>query len=140
MALSAFDDPTNPPTPEGLDATLGPAAHAWTELIADVRLHAGELTETWAFASAKFGWSLRLVQQKRVLVYLTPQAGRLLVGVVLGEKAIARTEAAGLASKRTLEVLDAAPRYAEGRGVRVPVETEDDLAVAIELTRIKIGR
>jgi hypothetical protein len=140
VALSALDNPTSPPTPEELDATLGPAAHAWAELIADVRHHAGELNETWAFSSAKFGWSLRLVQQKRVLVYLTPQAGRLLVGVVLGEKAIAKATAAGLASARTVVVMDAAPRYAEGRGIRLPVETDEDLALAMELARIKIGR
>ena len=139
MALSAFDDPTRAPTPDELDSALGPAARLWPELIAAVRRDTGELTETWAFG-AKSGWSMRLVQKERNLVHMTPQAGRMLVGVVLGEKAIARAEAAGLASARTLEVAAAAPRYAEGRGIRFEVETDEDLAVAMELARIKIGR
>jgi len=139
VALSAFDDPTRAPTPDELDSALGPAARLWPELIAAVRRDTGELTETWAFG-AKSGWSMRLVQKERNLVHMTPQAGRMLVGVVLGEKAIARAEAAGLASARTLEVAAAAPRYAEGRGIRFEVETDEDLAVAMELARIKIGR
>ena len=139
MALSAFDDPTRAPTPDELDSALGPAARLWPGLIAAVHCDTGELTETWAFG-AKSGWSMRLVQKERNLVHMTPQAGRMLVGVVLGEKAIARAEAAGLASARTLEVAAAAPRYAEGRGIRFEVETDEDLAVAMELARIKIGR
>lgn len=140
MAFSAFDDPTHPPSPEELDATLGVAARSWTELVADVRRLAGELTETWAFAGAKYGWSLRLVRQERVLVHVTPQAGRMLVGIGLGEKAIAKAKAADLASGETLAVIAAAPKYAEGRGVRLPVATPADLAVAKELCRIKLGR
>ena len=139
MALSAFDDPTRAPTPDELDSALGPAARLWPELIAAVHCDTGELTETWAFG-AKSGWSMRLVQKERNLVHMTPQAGRMLVGVVLGEKAIARAEAAGLASARTLEVAAAAPRYAEGRGIRFPVETDEDLVVVMELARIKLGR
>jgi hypothetical protein len=88
----------------------------------------------------KTGWSMRLVHQGRILVYLTPQAGQALVSVVLGEKAIARAEAAGHLSASTREVIDAAPRYAEGRGVRIPMATPDDLSVASELVRIKAGR
>jgi hypothetical protein len=140
MALIAFDDPAGPPTPEELGAMLGPGARLWAELVAAVRRHAGEMTaERWVFG-AKHGWSMRLVLGERILVYLTPQAHQLMVGVVLGEKAIATAEAAGLASERTLEVVAGAPRYAEGRGIRLQVVTDEDLATAIELARVKLGR
>jgi glucose/arabinose dehydrogenase len=139
-ALSAFDDPSSPPTAEQLAITLGPAERLWSGLVSDIRLHAPDVTETWNHAGAKYGWSLRLVQGDRNLVHLTPQTGRMLVGVALGEKAIAAATASGLASARTLEVVALAPKYAEGRGVRFGVETDDDLAVAMELARIKLGR
>ena len=140
MALIAFDDPARPPTREELDAALGPGARLWAGLVAAVRHHAGEVTdERWVFG-ARHGWSMRLVGGERILVYMTPQAGQMMVGVVLGEKAIARAEAAGLASERTLEVVAEAPRYAEGRGIRLQVATDDDLATAIELARMKLGR
>jgi hypothetical protein len=140
MALSAFEDRTQPPAPDDLRAVLGVAAACWTALVADVREAAGPIDETWSFGGPKYGWSMRLVQGKRVLVYLTPQAGQLLVGAVLGEKAIAAAEASGLTSRRTLDIVRAAPKYAEGRGVRIPVVTDDDLVVARELVRIKLGR
>lgn len=139
MALSAFDDPAHPPTADELETILGPAAPLWTELVADVRERAGTLGETWGFSGSKYGWSMRLVRGTRNLLYLTPQAGVLLVGVALGDKAIATAEAAGLASARTIEVARAAPKYAEGRGVRLPVSSAEHLAIAKELARIKLG-
>ena len=110
------------------------------KLVADVASHAGELTEAWYYGGAKYGWSMRLIRKDRNLVYLTPQPGAFLVGVALGEKAISAAEAAGIASTRTLEIVAAAPKYAEGRGVRYPVASDDDLAVARELARIKLAR
>lgn len=140
MALSAFDDPAQQPAPEAIGDVLGAAAASWSALTAEARLLAGDVDETWSFGGSKVGWSMRLVQGTRVLVYLTPQAGQLLVGVVLGEKAIAAAEASGVASARTLDVVAGAPKYAEGRGVRVTVVTADDLALAKELVRIKLLR
>jgi hypothetical protein len=140
VAISAFGDPATSPTPETLAATLGPAAPWWSALLEDVCAHAGGVTEAWACTSARTGWSMRILHGDRVLAYLTPRSGSLLVGVVLGEKAIGAATAAGLASERTLATLAAAPRYAEGRGVRIPVETEEDLEVAKQLVRIKLQR
>jgi hypothetical protein len=140
VALSAFDDPAHPPTADELETMLGPAAPLWTELVADVRRRAGSIDETWGFSGAKYGWSMRLVRGTRNLLYLTPQAGVLLVAAALGERAISTAEAAGLASARTIEVARAAPKYAEGRGVRLPVTSGEDLEVAKELARIKLGR
>ena len=140
MALSAFADVTAPPTRVALEAALGPAAPLWSDLEARIRELASDVEEAWNHGGAKVGWSMRLVHEGRIVVYLTPQVGQVLVGVVLGEKAIARAETAGIVSARTREVIAAAPRYAEGRGVRIPMATGDDLSVASELVRIKLGR
>ena len=139
MALSAFDDPAHLPTPDELETMLGPAARLWKELVADVRRRGGSIDETWGFSGAKHGWSMRLVRDTRNLLYLTPQAGALLLGAALGDKAIESADAAGLVSARTIEVARAAPKYAEGRGVRLPVTSDEDLAIAKELARIKLG-
>lgn len=140
MALSAFDDPARPPTEADLAAILGPSMPLWAQLVADVARHAGGIAENWRHGGMKYGWSMRLVQKDRNILYLTPQAGTFLVGVALGEKAIAVAEASGIASAPTLEIVAAAPGYAEGRGVRYPVASDIDLAVARELARIKLAR
>jgi hypothetical protein len=140
VALSAFDDASTPPSAEALTAVLGAAAPWWIGLVDDVRANAGGLVERWVYGGPKFGWSLRLVRGERILVYLTPQAGALLAGVVLGDKAIATATAALGVSERTLAIVSAAPKDAEGRGVRLSVEGPEDLEIARQLVRIKLAR
>ena len=96
MALSAFDDPAHPPGPADLSRSLGASASLWKAVVTHVGRTCAPVTEAWNFSGAKFGWSLRLKRAERVLVYLTPQEGRFLVGIVLGEKAVASAREKGL--------------------------------------------
>lgn len=136
MALSAFDDPARSPAPAAVRSRLGGAAPLWADLVAHVAGTCPPLEEVWSFAGAKFGWSLRLKRAERVLVYLTPQDGRFLVGLVLGEKAIAAASEKGL-PPTVLALLDAAPRYAEGRGIRLAIAPGDDLENVKSLVALK---
>lgn len=136
MALSAFDDPVHAPGPAGVRRCLGGAAPLWADLVAHVAGTCPPLEEVWSFAGAKFGWSLRLKRAERVLVYLTPQDGRFLVGLVLGENAVAAASEKGL-PPAVLALLDAAPRYAEGRGIRLTIEPGDDLDAVRHLVALK---
>ena len=138
MALSAFDDRSHPPADADLRAVLGDAAELWDELIRHVRETHAPIGEHWNFAGAKYGWSLRLRHKDRIVLYLTPQAGAFLAGLVLGEKAVAAANARGLPPS-VLALVDAAPRYAEGRGIRVRVTTRDDLAAVQELVAVKMA-
>lgn len=137
-SLSAFGDKTSPPTPAELERALGPAAPAWSELVRQVERAYAPTTERWNFAGAKFGWSLRLQKRDRVVLYLIPQAGRFLVGIVLGAKAVEAAPSAGLPAA-VLEALAAAPRYAEGTGLRLPVEDESDLPPILKLAALKMA-
>jgi hypothetical protein len=136
MALSAFDDPDLPPTPARVRRCLGDAASHWEDLVAHVAGTCPPLEELWNFAGAKFGWSLRLKRAERVLVYLTPQEGQFIVGLVLGEKAVAAAAEKGL-PPAVLTLLDAAPRYAEGRGIRLTIVPGDDLGAVRQLVALK---
>jgi hypothetical protein len=120
MALSAFDDRTHRPEPADLEITLGKAAGFWDQLVAHVADHYAPITELWQFAGTKYGWSLRLRRKERTVLYLTPQRGMFLVGLALGEKAVQAALRGGLPAD-VRAVIDGAPRYAEGRGVRPPV-------------------
>jgi Protein of unknown function (DUF3788) len=139
VALSAFAHPDVAPTPETLDAVLGDAAAVWRTIVEQTRTLAGSIDEDWGHRGKSFGWSMRLLQGTRVVAYLTPQANALLLGVVLGEKAIAAREAGPGISSGARTVLEAAPRYAEGRGIRILVASPEDLAVALELIEIKLA-
>ena len=62
-----------------------------------------------------------------------------LVGVVLGEKAAKAAPASGLPAA-VFQLIEEAPRYAEGRGFRLPVAAREDLAAAQQLAALKMIR
>lgn len=136
MALSAFDAKSRRPSDADLAATLGSAYASWTELLAAVALRIDAVRSVWHYTSARFGWSLRLVRKGRVLVYLTPQERQFLVSFALGERAAAAAHAAKLPAT-IFRVVDAAPRYAEGRGVRFTVKGRRPVPALAKLTEIK---
>jgi hypothetical protein len=139
MALSAFDDSAAPPEPAAVGEVLGPSARLWDQLVSAVTESYPPIVALWNFAGAKYGWSLRLKRRDRNLLHLTPQPGTFLLGVVLGEKA-ARAAHSGELPKAVLKLIDEAPRYGEGRGIRMQVATTDDVETALMLTALKMGR
>lgn len=58
---------------------------------------------------------------------------------VLGEKAAQAAHEMDLPDS-VLPLIDAAPRYAEGRGIRLPVVTGDDLAAVRALAALKMAK
>ena len=84
------------------------------------------MIEEWNFSGKAYGWSFRLKQKKRTLVYMTPCRGYFLASFALGEKACLAAHAAGLPAP-VLAIIDGAPKYAEGRGVRIPVRSRRDV-------------
>ena len=136
MALSAFADKSNEPTDGDLRAVLGEAHGVWSSLLDAVAEQVGPLAQQWGFTSKNTGWGLRLRHEDRVILYMTPQAGKFLVSFALGEKAVAAARQQGL-PPALLEVIDAAPRYAEGRGVRIEVSKASQVASLAALARIK---
>jgi hypothetical protein len=138
MALSAFDDKSTQPPGEDLKRTLGTASGHWDSLIAHVSEEYAPLKVTWGFAGAKWGWSLRLKQRKRTVLYMTPCRGFFLVGFALGEKAVKAAHDNSLPDS-VLAFIDDAKKYAEGRAVRIEIKNEKDLDVAKRIAAIKMA-
>lgn len=134
MALSAFDDKAHPPARDQVAAVLGQARAAWDALRTDRALEV--LREEWGFTSKAAGWGLRLRDDKRVIVYMTPHPGRFLASFALGEKAVSAAHGVGT-PKALLDAIEAAPRYGEGRGFRVEVRSAKDARAIAALAGIK---
>lgn len=77
-----------------------------------------------------------MLHRQRVILYMTPQKDQFLVSLALGERAVAAAHAAKLAPS-VLQVVDAAPRYAEGRAVRLCVRGSRQLPALARLAEIK---
>lgn len=126
MALSAFAEKARPPVAAEVARVLGAAAPSWDELRAHVAATCPPVSEEWGFPGAKYGWSLRLRRKERILLYLTPQEGCFVAGVVLGDRAVAALPGSGV-SERVLSLFAAARRYVEGTGIRLEIGPDGDL-------------
>lgn len=136
MALSAFGEKAQPPTVDDLRSVLGDAYEPWARLLALVADRISAITEVWGFTSASTGWGLRVRHKERVILYMTPQKDQFLVSFVLGEKAVAAARAAKL-SASVRKAIEGAPRYAEGRGVRLEIRSSRELASLAMVAQIK---
>jgi hypothetical protein len=134
--VNAFIGKTAKPTGTEVAAVLGSTAALWKQLV-DWMEEQGVGESEWNSYSPKAGWVLKLKQNKRTIVYLGPCAGCFRVSFALGDRAIAAARKSDL-SKSTLKLLDEAPRYAEGTGVRLMVKAAKDLAAIRKLALIKL--
>jgi len=134
---NAFIGKTAPPTQNEIDTALGATADVWKQLL-DWLAEQAVADQEWKSSSPKYGWSLRLKLKKRTIVYLAPCEGCFRAAFVLGDRAVAAARQSDL-SKTTLKLLDEAPRYAEGTGVRLIVKATKDLASVRKLAAIKLA-
>lgn len=138
MALSAFDDKSTVPDAAAIALTLGRTAALWTSLRQSLGAEFPNVTEEWTFAGKAYGWSLRLKSKKRAIVYLTPCEKHFRASFALGEKACLAAQSAGLAPN-VLALIEAAPRYPEGRAVRIPVRKRADVDQVLRVARVKMA-
>lgn len=136
MALSAFSDADAAPSRADLTKALGTAAPLWTAFVKGIERQAGTVRQRWNFSGVKFGWSLRLMRGDRILVYVTPQAGKFLVGLVLAKKAT-QPDIVKRLSPAAAKLIENAPQYAEGRGLRMAVASRVTLRTALEIAALK---
>jgi hypothetical protein len=136
MPLSSLTDKSHEPTDDAVRGVLGNAYEIWNHLIDLIEERIGPVSRAWGYTSKTTGWGLRLKQKDRIIVYMAPQTGRFLVSFALGEKAMAEAKGAKLSSA-LLTAIDTAPRYAEGRGVRVEVLRKSQVRDLAALAKIK---
>ena len=134
---NAFIGKATQPTATEIAAALGKATELWNQLI-DWLTEQGATVQEWSSVSPKYGWSLKLKVKKRTIIYLGPSQGCFRISFALGDKAIAAARASAL-PKNVLKIINEAPRYAEGTGVRMVVKSAKDLPSIKKLALIKMA-
>ena len=110
----------------------------WAELRADISSKFAPLAEKWSFSGKSHGWILQLRQKQRTVLYMVPCPGYFVASFALSEKACQAAHGSRLPA-RVLEIIQHAPKYPEGRGVRLEVRNKKDLANVEELASIKMA-
>jgi len=129
-----------PPGVRETEAVLGKANVLWTTLHERVSEQFGPLAEKWSFSGKTERWSLQLKREKgkRTVLYMILCRGYFIAAFALGEKACLAARESGLPPS-VLDVIEKAPKYAEGRGVWLDVRTKKDLENVVKLAAIKMA-
>ena len=134
MSPNAFIGRTKPPTDDELSAELGAVRALWDELLTELALPIQE----WNSYSPKAGWSLKVKLGKRTILYLAPCHNTFRVAFVLGAKAVEAARQSNL-PKAVMKIIDEAPRYPEGTGVRLEITARKHLAAVRKLAEVKLA-
>jgi hypothetical protein len=137
MLANAFIGTLKKPTEEELAAALGPTKVIWDQLVADLAHDHGVDVQEWSSYSPKAGWALRLKRKKRTIVWLSPCRGCFRVTFILGDRAMEAARRSKL-PQRVIRILDEAPRYPEGTGIRMNVKGQKDIGIVKKLAVIKL--
>lgn len=137
MGLSVFTDKARKPDENDLSAALGKAKLFWDELKSHVMETYPPIVEDWKHYGKNSGWTMKLLRKKRNLFFSYPGEGMFSLVFVFGERAVQAVENSSVPSK-LIEELKAARKYAEGRGIMVPLRNREDLETAKQLIVIKV--
>lgn len=137
MIANAFIGKAAQPTARELASKLGATKDLWNALVKDITKECGITSKEWNSYSPKAGWSLRLKQKKRNIVYLAPCDGCFRVAFILGDKGMKVARTLGFPAK-IARLIEEAPRYPEGSAIRFEVKAAEDVDVVKQLVKIKI--
>lgn len=138
MDKSIFSDKKKTPDKESLEEALGTTYHLWEEIADYTYLKFPSAMDEWNYPGDKYGWSFRIKDKKRVIVYLLPRDGFFKVALVFGQKATDEILKSKVNEKIKAE-LQSAKVYAEGRGIRIDIRDKSILNDIKRLIEIKLA-
>lgn len=134
---SPFTDKNSEPGLTDLKPVLKNTAKLWQHLEKYTMAAYPAAIGTWNYPGEKYGWSYRLSDKKRVLIYLLPRNGYFKTGFVFGDKAYKQIMETGI-SLQIKDELSSAKIYGEGRGIRIDVHNSKCIKDLEKLIDIKI--
>lgn len=138
LAASVFTDKTQTPAPAILKKALAGNYELWCEIKEYIIRRYPKAIEEWKYAGKSFGWSCRLKDKKRVIIYLLPCDKYFTASFVFGAKATEQALETGI-SEKIKDIISSAKVYAEGRGFRIDVKDSKILKDVKKLVDIKLA-
>ncbi len=138
MDTSIFPDKNYKPDSQMLGEALGDLMVVWEQLSSYVKQVYPAAIEEWNFPGAKYGWSFRLKDKKRAILYLLPRDKFFMAAFVFGEKATTEALESNI-SPGIKNIISSAMVYAEGRGFRIEIRTGEETEDIKKLVDIKLS-
>jgi hypothetical protein len=125
--ISIFTDKSITPSEVMLTKALGKTYSVWKKIKEYIYAQYPSAKEEWSYPGAKYGWSFKVKDKKRVIAYFLPRDGFFKVALVFGQKATDAILDSDELSEQIKSQLKSAKVYAEGRGIRIDVANNDIL-------------
>lgn len=138
MDTSIFTNKSEIPDDFMLSGALGDLFETWMNIREYVFAVYPKATEEWNSPGKNYGWSFRIKDKKRAIIYLLPRDKFFMVAFVFGEKATKDALDSSIASG-IKTIIESARVYAEGRGFRIEVRNETIVQDIKKLIDIKVA-
>ncbi len=138
MDTSVFSNKEIVPGDQDLSIELKDTYDLWNSIRESIRKKNPDSVEEWKYSGKKFGWSFRVNDKKRVIVYLLPREAYFKVAFVFGQKATDEIINSSISDAIKHELLSAKV-FAEGRGIRIEVREPEILNDIMRLIEIKVA-
>jgi hypothetical protein len=136
--ISIFTDKEVKPDEESLKNALKSDFQKWETICKSVKDLYPNAIEEWNYPGKKYGWSFRMKDKKRAIIYFLPRQGYFMVAFVFGNKAMEEILNSNIRDS-IKEDLKNARKYAEGRGLRIEVKDSEIIEDIIKLVEIKLS-
>jgi hypothetical protein len=135
---SIFTGKETKPSKKDLIEKLGSTYKLWVELEQFVfEKYPNGITE-WNYPGIKYGWSYRIKDKKRAIIYLLPRDKYFKAAFVFGQKATDIILESSI-SKEIKVDLSQSKKYAEGRGIRIDIKKDSIIPDIKKLIEIKLA-
>ena len=138
MDISIFTDKTNKPGDKELATVLGKTYDLWQDIIHVVYLKYPNAISEWNYPGQKYGWSFKIKDKKRTIIYMLPRDKRFMVAFNFGQKAFEKIMESNI-SEEIKQSLQSARVYVEGRGIRIEVKNQKSIKDISHLIDIKLA-
>jgi hypothetical protein len=134
MDTKIFMDKSEVPDNIALKNALVDKYDMWIEIRDYVLKQYPKAIEDWNYPGVKYGWSFRIKDKKRAIIYLLPLEKHFKVAFVYGEKATGEALSSNI-SDEIKNIIKSAPVYAEGRGFRIDINNDilKDIKILIDI-------
>ncbi len=139
METGIFMDKSLPPDDLKLMEALGEQFRAWLDIRAYALAVNPAAAEEWHYSGLKFGWSFRIRDSKRVLIYLLPRDRYFMAAFVFSEKATIKAFESDI-SMDVKGIIESVRVYAEGRGFRLEIRNATRVNDIKKLVDFKLDR
>ena len=136
--ISIFSDKAVLPSDQAVVAKLGLSYKYWSQIKEYVLERYQDGICEWNFHGKKYGWSFRIKDKRRAIIYFLPRDNYFKVAFVFGQKATDIILNSDI-SESIKNELAQARKYAEGRGIRIEVNDGSKIFDIKKLVDIKLA-